>query len=76
MAQIPSGIAFLIESKNTSQSKWQKEDGFFVGLTTGYSEGQADADSAAAFAAVVAGHTGGSKEYRRMKCIELSYESR
>lgn len=76
MAQSPDGVSFVVQSKQLNQSKWQTEDTFEVDVANGYTEGNVQEDATALFNSVVAGHTGGAKEYRMMRCSELMYEQR
>lgn len=76
MAQSPDGVSFVVQSKQLNQTKWQTEDTFEVDSANGYMEGNAQEAATALFNSVVAGHTGGAKEYRLMRCAELVYEQR
>lgn len=71
MAQAPDGVMFVVQSKQLNQTKWQTEDTFEVDSANGYMEGNAQEDATALMNSVVAGHTGGAKEYRMMRCTEL-----
>lgn len=71
MAQAEFG-SYMVQSKRSGQQKWQLEDQFdLAGDTTG-----AFGQAMAAFDALVAGHTGGTAEYRMVRCTELAYEVR
>lgn len=74
MAQLPDGIAFVIESKTAGQPKWHREDEFIADIASGYPESDAQADAQAAFDALHAAHSGGTREYHMLKCVELAYE--
>ena len=76
MAQLPNGVTFVVETKNENQTKWQLDEEFPVDLINGPQESEAQEAAFAAFTAALAAYSGGSKEYRIMKCIELSYEPR
>ena len=75
MAQLPSGVTFVVETKNENQTKWQLDEEFPVDAVNG-PQSEAQEAAFAAFTAALAAYSGGTREYRVMKCIELSYEMR
>lgn len=76
MPRYPDGIAFTVESKTAGQQKFQLEEQFIVNRGAGYEESQALADARAAWESLYGAHTGGTREYRLIRCEEYGYEVR
>lgn len=67
--------SFMVQSKTSGQQKWQLEDRWDVVPGT-LEEAEARAQAQAAFDALLAAHSGGTREYRMVHCTELAYEVR
>jgi len=77
LAQL-TGIAVVVQSKTAGQQKWQTEEEFVEDSFADppITVGEARAAALEAFAVLVDGHNGGTREYRCVQCFELAYEVR
>lgn len=74
MAQASFG-SFMVQTKTSGQQKWQLEEQYDIDPVT-LPEGEAGALAQVAFDTLLASHSGGSREYRMVRCTELAYEVR